>query len=125
MYVCRDCGRTVCGSCFNPHVWKCQDCSKSLSKIQGTDLNDDARFGWSMAFTVFLGAFIMIFVGMMLMMLASVSSGGGSGGLVLFIGPFPIAVGSGPQSSLMVTVAFALAIVGMVLFFLFARRRSF
>jgi uncharacterized membrane protein len=88
-------------------------------------LNDDARFGWSMAFTVFLGAFIMIFVGMMLMMLASVSSGGGSGGLVLFIGPFPIAVGSGPQSSLMVTVAFALAIVGMVLFFLFARRRSF
>jgi len=87
------------------------------------DLTEDLRVGWPMGFTVFLAAFIMIFVGMMLMMLASVFSGGGSGGLVIFIGPFPIAVGSGPQSSLMVTIAFALAIVGMVLFFLFTRRR--
>jgi uncharacterized membrane protein len=79
--------------------------------------------GWPMSYTFFIAAFIMIFAGTVMMILASVSSGAASGGLVIFIGPIPIALGSGPQSSLLITVASALAIAMMILFFLLNRRR--
>ena len=82
----------------------------------------DVVTGQPIALTVFLAAFFTIFVGMLLMMAASVFQGKGAGGLVFFIGPFPIAVGVGQQSSLMLIVAFALAIVSIVLFFLFTRK---
>lgn len=124
MYVCKDCGRTVCGLCFNPYVWKCQDCSKSAAIPSGMRVPESVQAGLPWGFTIFIAAFIMIFVGMLLMILASAIGGGGTGGLVIFIGPFPIAVGAGPQSSLMIVIAFALAIMGMILFFLFVRRRS-
>ena len=124
MYVCKTCGKTACESCFNPYVWKCQDCSKGLS-VMSSSPEEVVAPGWRIAPTIFPLAFFIIFVGMMLMVLASVLSGGGTGssGLVVFIGPFPIAIGTGPQSSLMVVVAFALAIVGMLVLFLFTRRR--
>jgi uncharacterized membrane protein len=79
--------------------------------------------GWPMGYTFFIAAF-MIFAGTLLMILASVSSGATSGGLVIFIGPIPIALGAGPQSSLLITVTSALAIAMMILFFLLNRRRS-
>ena len=124
MYVCKSCGKTVCESCFNPYVWKCQDCSKRLPVTPSSP--EEVRVsGWPIASTIFPLAFFLIFVGMMIVVLGSILGGGGvgSGGLVVFIGPFPIAIGTGPQSSLMVVVALALAIIGMIVFFLSARRR--
>jgi len=123
MYVCKKCGKAVCGACFNPHVWLCRDCSQHLPVIENVDLERNIVTGWPTGLTIFLVSFVMIFIGMLLMTFASISSVGGSGGLVIFIGPFPVAIGAGPQSSLMITIAFAVAIVGMFLFFLLTRRR--
>ncbi len=123
IYVCTKCGKAVCSNCFNPHVWLCRNCSQHLPTIETMDLPRNIIRGWPMELTIFLTSFIMIVVGVLLMTLASVSSTGGSSGLVIFIGPFPIAVGAGPQSSLMIVVAFAMAIVAMFLFFLLTRRR--
>ena len=126
MYVCRDCGKTICESCFSLNDWKCYTCSRQMSATSAMSIPERMVSGWSTALTLLAASFIIILVGMVLMMLASVSSGGtASSGVVIFIGPFPIAIGAGPQSSLMITVAFAIAIIAMVLFFLFGRRRSF
>lgn len=123
MYVCTKCGKAVCPTCFDPHAWMCQNCSQHLPAIETIDLPRNIVKGWPIGLTIFLVSFIMIVIGMLLMTFASVSSTGSSSGLVIFIGPFPIAVGAGPQSSLMIVVAFAMAIVGMFLFFLLTRRR--
>jgi len=126
MYVCRECGKTICESCFSIDDWKCYECSKLMSATRGTHETKGIVSGWPTAFTLFTASFIIVFVGMALMILASLFSGiTGSSGVVIFIGPFPIAIGAGPQASLMITVAFALAIVAMILFFLFGRRRIF
>jgi len=65
----------------------------------------------------------MIFVGMLLMILASALSGRGSGGLLLLVGPFPIMIGAGEEPSLILAILLAIAILGIVVFFLFGRRR--
>jgi uncharacterized membrane protein len=92
--------------------------------MQDLDLTENVGLGWPMGFNIFIASFVIIFVGMLFMMLASVSPGSATSGLFVFIGPFPVAIGAGSQSSFVIALVFALAILGMVFFFLFTRRRS-
>ncbi len=58
---------------------------------------------------------IMMFAGAILLALAAVAGGGQvSGGLVIFIGPLPIAVSWGPSGHILLLVAVLLAL-GMIL----------
>jgi uncharacterized membrane protein len=59
--------------------------------------------------------FLRIFVGTALLVLSSLGSGEASGGLVVFIGPIPIAIGFGKQSRLMLLIAALLALAMIIL----------
>jgi len=64
---------------------------------------------------LFLG-FILIVVGMVVILVASVFYGGGSvsGGAVIFIGPFPIVIGAGPDVTWVVFFSIILAVLSIV-----------
>jgi uncharacterized membrane protein len=54
-------------------------------------------FSW-----IFLASFALLFIGMVVMMIASFTQGHGttSGGAVILIGPIPIILGNGPRVKL-------------------------
>jgi uncharacterized membrane protein len=72
---------------------------------------------------LFLG-FVLVVVGVVVVLVAAVLSGGGSvsGGAVIFIGPFPIVIGAGPDASWLVLVGIILAVLSVVLFFVMNRK---
>jgi uncharacterized membrane protein len=72
---------------------------------------------------VILG-FVMVFVGVLVIVVASVLFGGGSAsvGAVIFIGPFPIVIGAGPDLNLLIVVGVVLAILSVVVFVVLNRR---
>jgi uncharacterized membrane protein len=67
---------------------------------------------------------ILVFVGVAVIVAASVFAGGGSSsvGGVIFIGPFPIVFGAGPDAIWLVALGIVLAIVSIVLFLVMNRR---
>ena len=65
---------------------------------------------------IFLGI-ILVFVGMVLLVLGSVGTGEWGGGLVVFIGPFPIAIGGGKLGKVALLIAVLLAIAMMLMIF--------
>jgi len=66
----------------------------------------------------------MVFVGMILMMIASFSEGRGSasGGAIVLIGPIPVILGSGPESTWMILLAAVITVIALVAFLLTRRR---
>ena len=72
---------------------------------------------------LFLG-FILVAVGIAVILVASVLYGGGSvsGGAVIFIGPFPIVIGAGPDITWIVSISVVLAVLSVVLFFVMNRK---
>ena len=60
----------------------------------------------------------------MVIWVASVFYGGGSvsGGVVIFIGPFPIVVGAGPDVSVIILVSVILAVLSVVVFLVMNRK---
>ncbi len=70
---------------------------------------------------LFLG-FAVIIIGIILVAAASFLAGGSSSvGGVIFIGPFPIVFGAGPNAAWLITIGIVIAIVMLVLF-LFRRK---
>jgi len=68
--------------------------------------------------------FALVIVGVIVVIVAAVISGGsGSFGGVIFIGPFPIVFGAGPDGVWLVTTAIVIAVLSIVVF-LIMRRRS-
>lgn len=74
---------------------------------------------------LFFLAFVMIFVGILLMSLGPILNHGGVGsfGTVILIGPIPIILGSGPFGSLIVILALLLTIVALIFGVILLRRR--
>jgi uncharacterized membrane protein len=74
---------------------------------------------------LFFLAFIMIFVGMLLMTLGPLLNGGtagASGGAVILIGPIPIILGSGPFSGVILVLALVLTVFALIFFGVILRR---
>ncbi len=92
------------------------------SKDSGQD--GDATFkGLSI---LFLLGFLVILIGMILMIAATVFSGvqngsWGAGG-VIFIGPFPIVFGVGPEAHWLVLISIILAILSIVMLILMRKQ---
>ena len=72
---------------------------------------------------LFLGI-ALVFVGLAVVMVASLFLGGGSSsvGVVVFIGPIPIVFGSGPDATWLITIGIVLAVLSMVAFLIMNRR---
>lgn len=66
----------------------------------------------------------LVFVGVAVIIVASVFAGGGSGsvGGVIFIGPFPIVFGAGPDAAWLIALGVVFAIISVVLFLVMNRR---
>jgi len=67
--------------------------------------------------------FVLVFVGIIVVLVAAVLPGGGSAsfGGVIFIGPFPIVVGAGPETTLMVLFGIILAVLSVIMFLVMSR----
>ena len=68
----------------------------------------------------------MIFVGMILLMIASFTQGQGitSGGAVILIGPIPIFLGGGPESNWLILLGAIITVIALAAFVL-ARRKTY
>ena len=74
-------------------------------------------------FLLLISGFVLVFVGIAVIVIASVLYGGGSvsGGVVIFIGPFPIVIGAGPDVSVIILVSVILAVLSVVVFLVMNR----
>jgi uncharacterized membrane protein len=79
-------------------------------------------FPWSIPFKLFLLGFLLIFIGTIFMVIASVLPGTFSIGAVIFLGPIPVILGAGPHLIWAIILAFALTILSVVLFVVVQRR---
>lgn len=71
---------------------------------------------------VLLVGFAIIVVGVVLVVLSSVLGGGSSSaGGVIFIGPFPIVFGVGPDATWLIVISLVIAVVMLVLVFVWIR----
>ena len=65
----------------------------------------------------------LVFVGIVVLVVVSVFLGGsGSVGVVVFIGPFPIVFGSGPNATWLILLGIIIAVVSVVVFWVMNRR---
>ena len=77
-------------------------------------------FSW-----IFLASFALLFIGMVVMMIASFTQSHGttSGGAVILIGPIPIILGNGPEASGLILLAAIITAIALVVSIL-ARKKT-
>lgn len=72
---------------------------------------------------LFITGFFIVFAGIIILMVAAVLSGDSvSFGVLIFIGPFPIVVGAGPEATWMVLFAIILAVLGVIVFLMLRKK---
>jgi len=78
-----------------------------------------SRFFW-----LLIAGFVLVFVGMAIIFVATVlySGGSASAGAVIFIGPFPIVIGAGPDVTWIVLFSIIIAVLSVVVFLVMNRR---
>jgi uncharacterized membrane protein len=65
----------------------------------------------------------LVLIGIVVLVVVSLVLGGsGSVGVVIFIGPFPIVFGSGPNADWLILIGIILAVLSIVLFWVMNRR---
>ncbi|MBE0520254.1 DUF131 domain-containing protein [Candidatus Bathyarchaeota archaeon] len=93
---------------------------KKLSKC-----TDDESSVFQKFFLLFIIGFFLIFVGIIILIVAAVLSDGSANfGAFIFIGPFPIVVGAGPEAPWMILFAIILAVLSIIIFLVLRRERK-
>ncbi|MEM2906257.1 MAG: hypothetical protein QW057_06255 [Candidatus Bathyarchaeia archaeon] len=114
LYVCQVCGKSVCDRDFLPAERACVRCSQTVGKPVGP-----AERGFELGSLLTLAGFGLAFIGMLIIFLALIVGAEGiSGGIVVFIGPFPVALGFGAEAIPLLALAFiivAVIILGLLL----------
>ena len=64
----------------------------------------------------------LVFVGIAVLVVASLFLGGGSVGGVILIGPIPIVLGAGPDAGLLIAISIILTLISIILFLIMNRR---
>jgi uncharacterized membrane protein/ribosomal protein L37AE/L43A len=120
-FVCRRCGRRVCLQDFRQGRWLCTTCEPS-ARAGAPEFTSASPMGLSWIFIV---SFALVFIGMVVMMIASFTQSRGqtSGGVVILIGPIPIILGSGPESTWLIALAAIITVIALGVFLL-ARRKA-
>jgi uncharacterized membrane protein len=78
----------------------------------------------SRLFLLLISGFVLVAVGIIIILIAAVlfSGGSASGGAVIFIGPFPIVIGAGPDVTLIILFSIIIAVLSVVVFLVMNRR---
>jgi uncharacterized membrane protein len=68
--------------------------------------------------------FALVIIGIGVIVVAAIFFGGGSAsvGAVIFIGPFPIVIGAGPDVTLIILLSVVLAVLSVVMFLIMNKR---
>jgi uncharacterized membrane protein len=86
---------------------------------------EDKGIAVSRRFFLFLIlGFILVFVGITIILASAMLYGGDSAsfGAVIFVGPFPIVVGAGPEATSLVLLGIILAVLSVIVFLVMNRR---
>lgn len=112
--VCQECGRQVCETCLEPYIWLCSDCYRRL-KPKAPAIG---AFSRSTSLKLFFLGFSIMFVGIIIIAIATVFFGVPSGsGAFVWIPPLPpIGFGVGPYAFWMMILSVAVTVLGIVLF---------
>ena len=87
-------------------------------------LSDEAT-GLSRVLALFLLGFFIVLLGIIILAVATLASGGSAGyGGVIFVGPIPIVFGAGPQATWLILLAILLSALSIIVFFLTRKRMS-
>ncbi len=71
---------------------------------------------------LFIIGFFLIFIGIIILIVAVVLSGDSVNfGALIFVGPFPIVVGAGPEATWMVLFAIIIAVLSIIMFLILRR----
>jgi uncharacterized membrane protein len=75
-------------------------------------------------FLPFVTGFVLVFIGVLVVIAALALGGNGSAsaGIVIFIGPFPIVLGAGPDAAWLILISVILAAISVVLFVVMRRK---
>jgi len=121
-FVCSRCGRRVCLQDFRQGQWLCTTCEPT-AQTEASDFRTAFPMGFSW---IFLASFALVFIGMVVMMVASFTQGHGttSGGAVILIGPIPIVLGNGSESAWLITLAAVITAIALVASLLARRKMS-
>jgi len=90
---------------------------RSAEENEAEGIEVSSRF-----FNLIILGIALIFVGIVVVVVASVVLGSGSFGAVIFIGPFPIVLGSGPNATWLILVGIILSVVSVIIFVVMNRR---
>ena len=98
-------------------MWSGEESGETIGA--GVAVRARARF-----FLLLTVGFVLVFVGIIVVLVAAVLSGGGSAsaGAVIFIGPFPIVTGAGPDVTWLVLLSVIIAVLSVVVFLVMNRR---
>ena len=121
-YVCKECGSSVCEQCFIPERWLCINCYRNLPREIVTFPKETT---FSLPFKLFLTGFILVFIGTLILMLASLFGASPQGGGFIWIFPLPpIAFGTAQDKTFLIPLLMTtlLVLTFLLLFFLFTRR---
>src|SRR3972149_11757639 len=76
-------------------------------------------------FMLLMLSFAVVIVGIILVIVASLLGGGSASvGGVIFIGPFPIVFGAGPDAAWLITISIVIS-VAMIVVFVLMRKRNY
>ena len=73
---------------------------------------------------IFVAGFVLVFLGVLVIMVAAAfgSTGSASSGIIIFVGPFPIVFGAGPDAIWLILIGIFLSIVSVVVFVVMRRK---
>jgi uncharacterized membrane protein len=79
---------------------------------------------FSKVMLLFMAGFVLVFIGVLILIVASTFSGNGSAsvGIVIFIGPFPIVLGAGPNAEWLILIGAIVAALSVAIFALMRRK---
>lgn len=118
-YVCRECSRKICETCFEPNTWFCSDCYNRLEDTAPTPKYVQS----GSIFKLLLAGFSLILVGVVFVVVATILLGGTvSFGGIIFVGPIPIIFGAGPDYFLVIILALFLTVLSVVVFILLHKK---
>lgn len=120
-YVCQECGRNVCELCLESSTWLCSECYEKVETVQRLEAEKKLPFHLSFV-KIFLVGFFLIFLGMVLLIIAALTSGlFDSLSFFLLIGFIPIVFGVGEYPFWAIILGIILAILSTVFFILLRR----
>jgi len=96
---------------------------RSSAEKSGDTAEDDATV-FSRLYMLLISGFVLFFIGILIILFAVMlnNSGSASGGVVVFIGPFPIYIGAGSDVSVIIAFSVILAVLSIVVFFAVNRK---